>query len=77
MLKTSCRRGSRSISRMSTFRCGCLKSRRTAASVALSSDLMRARYRESLREPKLVRTKGAQRYDFGRCSVCVAVDPEE
>ena len=35
-------------------------------SVALSSDLMRARYRESLREPRLVRTKGALRYDFER-----------
>lgn len=36
------------------------------SSVALSSDLMRARYRESLREPKLVQTKGALRYDFER-----------
>jgi putative CocE/NonD family hydrolase len=35
-------------------------------SVALSSDLMRARYREGLREPKPVRTKGALRYDFER-----------
>ena len=35
-------------------------------SVALSSDLMRARYRESLRAPKLVQTKGALRYDFER-----------
>jgi predicted acyl esterase len=30
----------------------------------LSSDLMRARYRESLRSPKLVATKEPQRYDF-------------
>jgi hypothetical protein len=34
------------------------------SSVALSSDLVRARYRESLREPQLLRTKGALRYDF-------------
>ena len=34
------------------------------SSTVLSSDLIRARYRESLREPKLVQTKGALRYDF-------------
>jgi uncharacterized protein len=34
------------------------------SSVALTSDLMRARYRESPREPKLVRTKAPLRYDF-------------
>jgi uncharacterized protein len=35
-------------------------------SIALTSDLMRARYRESWREPKLVATHAAQRYDFDR-----------
>jgi uncharacterized protein len=33
-------------------------------SIALTSDLLRARYRESRREPKLVATHAAQRYDF-------------
>jgi len=32
----------------------------------LSSDVMRARYRESLRSPRLVTTKDALRYDFNR-----------
>ena len=32
--------------------------------IALASDSMRARYRENLREPKLVSTHAAQRYDF-------------
>jgi uncharacterized protein len=36
------------------------------SSIALSSDLIRARYRESFREPKPVRTRGPQRYDFER-----------
>jgi uncharacterized protein len=35
-------------------------------SIALSSDLLRARYRESWRDPKLVATHAAQRYDFDR-----------
>ena len=39
-------------------------------SVALSSDLIRARYRDSFREPKLVRTKGPLQYDFERFSFC-------
>jgi uncharacterized protein len=33
-------------------------------SINLTSDLLRARYRESLREPKPVATQAAQRYDF-------------
>jgi uncharacterized protein len=33
-------------------------------SVMLSSDLIRARYREGLREPKLIRIKAPLRYDF-------------
>jgi uncharacterized protein len=33
-------------------------------SILLSTDLMRARYRESLREPQPVQTKGPLRYDF-------------
>ena len=33
-------------------------------SIALSSDLVRARYRDSVREPKLVRSKAALRYEF-------------
>ena len=33
-------------------------------SIALTSDAMRARYRESSREPKLVATRAPQRYDF-------------
>jgi predicted acyl esterase len=33
-------------------------------SIGLTSDLLRARYRESSREPKLVATHAAQRYDF-------------
>lgn len=33
-------------------------------SILLSTDLMRARYRDSLREPQPVRTKGPLRYDF-------------
>jgi putative CocE/NonD family hydrolase len=36
------------------------------SSVLLSNDVLRARYRESLREPKLVRTRAPQRYDFDR-----------
>ena len=35
-------------------------------SIALTSDLLRARYRESWREPKLIATRAAQRYDFDR-----------
>jgi predicted acyl esterase len=35
-------------------------------SVRLSTDLMRARYRQGLREPKLIQTRGAQQYDFSR-----------
>ncbi len=34
------------------------------SSIALSSDLMRARYRESAREPRLIRTKAPLRYNF-------------
>jgi uncharacterized protein len=34
------------------------------SSVALSTDLMRARYRESPRDPKLIRTRAPLRYDF-------------
>ena len=33
-------------------------------SIALTSDAIRARYRESAREPKLVATRAPQRYDF-------------
>ena len=33
-------------------------------SIALTSDAIRARYRESSREPKLVATRAPQRYDF-------------
>ena len=33
-------------------------------SINLTSDVLRARYRENLREPKLVATHAAQRYDF-------------
>jgi len=33
-------------------------------SIALTSDTMRARYRESQREPKMVATRAPQRYDF-------------
>lgn len=36
------------------------------SSILLSSDLLRARYRESLREPALVNTTKALRYDFER-----------
>lgn len=36
------------------------------SSVALTSDLIRARYRDSLRDPKLVQTKAPLRYDFER-----------
>jgi hypothetical protein len=35
-------------------------------SINLTSDVLRARYRESWREPKLVATHAAQRYDFDR-----------
>ncbi len=35
-------------------------------SVLLTSDMMRARYRESLREPKLISTQEPLRYDFER-----------
>jgi uncharacterized protein len=35
-------------------------------SINLTSDVLRARYRESWREPKLVATRAAQRYDFDR-----------
>lgn len=35
-------------------------------SILLSNDLLRARYRESAREPKLIRTKAPLRYDFER-----------
>jgi hypothetical protein len=33
-------------------------------SIALTSDALRARYRENVREPKMVGTHAAQRYDF-------------
>jgi hypothetical protein len=33
-------------------------------SIALTSDSMRARYRESQREPKVIATRAPQRYDF-------------
>jgi putative CocE/NonD family hydrolase len=36
------------------------------SSILLTTDQLRARYRESLREPKLVTTKGPLRYDFDR-----------
>jgi uncharacterized protein len=36
------------------------------SSILLSSDLIRARYRESLREPRLIRTDEPLRYDFQR-----------
>ena len=35
-------------------------------SILLTTDLLRARYRESFREPKLITTKSPLRYDFGR-----------
>lgn len=35
-------------------------------SILLTTDLMRARYRESLREPKLIATQAPLRYDFER-----------
>jgi len=38
------------------------------SSIMLSSDLMRARYRESLREERLIATLAPLRYDFGRFS---------
>lgn len=40
--------------------------RRDGSSLPLTSDVMRARYRENLREPKLVTTREALRYDFSR-----------
>ena len=36
------------------------------ASILLTADQMRARYRENFREPRLVTTKGPLRYDFER-----------
>ena len=38
--------------------------REDGTSIELTSDNLRARYRESAREPKLINTKGPQRYDF-------------
>ncbi|HMN46485.1 MAG TPA: CocE/NonD family hydrolase [Povalibacter sp.] len=40
--------------------------RADGSSVLLTTDVLRARYRESLREPKLVATKSPLRYDFER-----------
>ncbi len=39
--------------------------RQDGSSIALANDMLRARHRESLREPKLIRTKAPLRYDFG------------
>ncbi len=36
------------------------------SSIPLTADVIRARYRESLREPKLIATKAPLRYDFER-----------
>ncbi len=36
------------------------------SSILLTSDLLRARYRESFRQPKLIRTREPLRYDFDR-----------
>jgi hypothetical protein len=38
--------------------------RRDGSSIPLARDSMRARYRESLREPKFIKSKSALRYDF-------------
>lgn len=40
--------------------------RSDGSSLPLTSDVLRARYRESLREPKLITTKAPLRYDFER-----------
>jgi len=40
--------------------------RADGSSIQLTTDVMRARYRESAREPKLVATRAPQRYDFER-----------
>ena len=39
--------------------------RADGSSIPLASDALRARYRESLREPRLIQTKAPLRYDFG------------
>ncbi len=38
--------------------------RQDGSNILLTSDVLRARYRESAREPKLIRTKAPLRYDF-------------
>jgi putative CocE/NonD family hydrolase len=42
--------------------------RADGSSIFMANDLMRARYRESLREPKLIRSREPLRYDFERFS---------
>ncbi|MCP4656834.1 MAG: hypothetical protein GY856_15600 [bacterium] len=46
------------------FQAAVYEIRSDGGSVALSNDLMRARYRESLREPKLVEPGEVNRYEF-------------
>lgn len=40
--------------------------RADGSSIFMAGDMLRARYRESFRDPKLIRTRGPLRYDFDR-----------
>lgn len=48
------------------FAVGVYEIRADGTSILLTTDVLRARYRQSLREPKLITTKAPLRYDFER-----------